>query len=88
MESQSCPQTKILQAERRLENEEIEVDLWRAGREAVARVIGRSNLRSGGRLGGSGRFGRLGDLGGRDVGRWSAFNNLVELRVGHFNVGE
>jgi hypothetical protein len=52
---------------------------------AVARVAGdaRWRLRRGWRGAARVRFGGLGDLGGRDIGRWSAFDQLVELRVGH-----
>lgn len=53
---------------------------------AVARVgsdaAGR-RLRSCGRGVVRARFGGLRDLGGRDVRRWSALDQLVELRVGH-----
>lgn len=56
---------------------------------AVARVAGdaRRRLGRGGRGVVRACFGGLGDLGGRDVGRWSAFDQLVQLGVGHAVVG-
>ena len=87
MQSQPGAQAQVLQSEGGFEDQQVEVDLRRAGRQTVPWIVavaGGGQVRRDNGLRRCARFGRLGDLRGRDVGGWGALDDLVEFGGGHF----